>query len=120
LHPDFVLNSRECLLQIVCSAVRQSKTPYGVSTFVDHSSHKLLNVRQWLLDRRLGRHAINCHVKLHGCAETTLKQSIVQVLSDPSSLREPFLKAQIHLSRELAQTQSIEGDDYEGTKKGHE
>src|SRR5215813_10475773 len=40
-------------------------------------------------------------VQMHGCAQKSLQQSVVKLLRDPSSLRQPFLKPQIHLSGQL-------------------
>ena len=42
-------------------------------------------------------------MQLHGGAEETLQQSIVQFLRDASAFREPFFKADVELSGELTQ-----------------
>src|SRR6185369_10228648 len=58
--------------------------------------------------RRILRQTIDCDMELHGGAEKTLQQRIVQLLRDAGPLREPFFKADIEALGHLAHSEAVE------------
>ena len=73
----------------------------GVTAFFKHLSHYLHNMGQRRLRLQVFGQAINGDVKLHGGADDSLQQRVMEFLRDARALGQSFFKAQVQLSRHL-------------------
>src|SRR5580700_249701 len=60
---------------------------------------------------------IICHMQLHGGAQKTLQQGVMQFLRDACALGESFFKAHTHLLRQAQQPEPEKQQDYKSDEQ---
>lgn len=79
----------------------------GVPAFVDDVAHALQHTIELRLERRLV-HFFGDDVELHGGADESLQQRIVQLLRDPRPLRQTLFEPDVQLRGYSVQVKAIE------------
>jgi hypothetical protein len=69
---------------------------HGVAAFLDYQPRELRGAGQQGARRRIVGQQVRGDIHLHGGAQESLQERIVQFLCDAGSLRQALLEAQVH------------------------
>ena len=92
---DLLRYQGKCLLQVQGSAPGGAQPPHSLTALFIHLPHQLKGARQDWLGRRIRRQTVRSDVDLHRGAEKALQQSVVKLLCDTGSLRQPLFSPNI-------------------------
>src|SRR6185295_19918777 len=110
VEPELLRYARQGLREVVYAGDllgRRAEAAQGVPALFDDRGHQLQHAAQARFFRRVRGDLVDGDVKLHGGAEKTLQQRVVQIPGDPRPLGEPLLELQVQACRDLADVPAI-------------
>ena len=91
--------------------VRQAQPLNRISSFFNHLAHQLQRPVENGFRLRIRWQAVHCHMHLHGNAQESLQQRIVQLLCDSRPFRQAFIESLVDAGRHLSHPQMVKRPD---------